>query len=82
MEFNQAKCKVLHLGQGSPSTSTGWVRWVGSSPGRRTWGAGGDKLDVPWPWALAAQKVNCSWAASETAETAGGPDLTLFKGIK
>ena len=39
MKFNKAKCKVLHMGGGIPSTTTGWARnGLSAALRRRTWG--------------------------------------------
>ncbi|GAB0188525.1 hypothetical protein GRJ2_001317800 [Grus japonensis] len=39
MKFNKAKCKVLHMGGGIPSTTIGWARnGLSAALRRRTWG--------------------------------------------
>ena len=39
MRFNKAKCKVLHLGQTTPTISTGWgMKGLRASMWRRAWG--------------------------------------------
>jgi len=58
MKFSKAKCKVLHVGPGNPST--GWAE-SGSRAAlrRRTLGVLVDeKLNMSWQCALATQKAN------------------------
>ncbi|GAB0206145.1 hypothetical protein GRJ2_003080100 [Grus japonensis] len=60
MKFNKAKCKVLHMGQRNPKHNYrlggGWME---SSPEEKDLGVLGDKVNVTWQCALAAQKATC-----------------------
>ena len=73
MKFSKAKCKVLHVGQTIPNTSTGWVE-SGSKAAlrRRIWGYWWMRSST---WAdnvrLQPKKPTVPWAASRAAWPAG-----------
>ena len=73
MRFNKAKCKVVHLGRDNPcyQYKLGAVG-MEHRPAQKHLGVLVDgKLDMSQQCALAAQKANCTLAASKEVWLAG-----------
>ncbi|KAJ7412643.1 rna-directed dna polymerase from mobile element jockey-like [Willisornis vidua] len=73
MEFNKAKCKVLHVGWGDLWYS--YIledKWIESSPDKKDLLVLVDeKLDLKWKCALAITKPVVHWTATKEEQPAG-----------
>lgn len=69
MEYNKAKCQVLHLAWAIPSTKRLGRKWIESSLGEELGVLVDKKLDMSWKHAFEVQKTR--WAASREEWLAG-----------
>ncbi|PKU45821.1 hypothetical protein llap_3865 [Limosa lapponica baueri] len=85
MKFNQAKCKVLHLGHGNPKYKYNLGReCIESSPAKKDLGVLVDeKPNMNQPCVLRAQKANCilGYIKSNTASRSREMILPLYSAL-
>ncbi|GAB0205025.1 cAMP-dependent protein kinase inhibitor alpha [Grus japonensis] len=73
MKFNKAKCKVLHMGRGSPKLQYRLGReWIESSPKEKDLG-----FNMSWHCALAAQKANRILGCNKRGVTSRSREVIL-----
>ncbi|GAB0182453.1 hypothetical protein GRJ2_000710600 [Grus japonensis] len=79
MKFNEAKCKVLHMGHGNPKHNYRLSReWIENSPEEKDLGVFEKKqLNVSLQCAPAAQKANCVLGCIKRSVTSRSREVIL-----